>query len=164
MASKVGVDFRVALAGMKEAQAALRDFHPTLQKKLERKATRKAAKVVELRAKDYAPFDTGDLEEAIKVRSIKRSRNKVGASAVVGDGWYKGDQFYASFIEFGAPGHKTFGRGESPLEPQPFMRPAAEDSKDEVRQVYLATLRQIIAETKVKRSQGLINEKGVKVK
>jgi len=149
---------------VQEAQAAIRAFHPILQKKLMRRAARKAAKVVHRRAIDYAPVDTGDLEESIKVRSIKRSKYKVGASVVIGDGFYQGKQFYGAFIEFGAPGHMTFGKGESPLEPDPFLRPAADDSEDEVRQVYTQTLRQIINETKVKQSQGLIDDKGKRVK
>lgn len=158
------VEVSITLGGIKQLQATLKQFHPTLQKKLERRATRKAAKVVHRRALDYAPVDTGDLEESIKVRSIKRSKYKVGASVVTGDGFYQGKQFYGAFIEFGAPGHMTFGKGESPLEPDPFLRPAADDSEDEVRQVYTQTLRQIINETKVKQSQGLIDDKGKRVK
>lgn len=67
-----------------------------------RKATHEAVKEIVLPAVlDLIPVDTGELEDAIKIRAIKRSRGKVGYYVGFADPLFQGDSYYGGFIEFG---------------------------------------------------------------
>ena len=68
------------LHGVQEVQKALKQFQPTLQKKLQRKATRKAGKPVLDTARARVPVKTGKLRKNLKLRAAKRKRS----STVVG--------------------------------------------------------------------------------
>ena len=58
MAEKM-VSLGVTLNGVKQVQKSLKQFQPTLQKKLQRRATRKAAKPVLDTARARVPVMTG---------------------------------------------------------------------------------------------------------
>lgn len=67
-----------------------------------RKATRRAVKEIILPAvQDAIPEETGFLRDSLKVRAIKRAKAKVGHSVGFEDPLFKGDTFYAGFLEFG---------------------------------------------------------------
>lgn len=139
----------VWVTGIPELDAKLRSLEPKLAKKIYRRSVRKAAKPVLDTARSLAPVESGDLKRSLKIRAMKRSRrNKhiVGVQVVTGKEWFKGDQFYAAFIEFGAPGHKFFGKGDAPLEPKPFMRPAHDANGSKVAEVFVSSMRQDLEE------------------
>jgi hypothetical protein len=85
----------VIVTGDKELDKLLRGLPLKVQKKVSRQATRKAAKDIVLPdAKSRVPVDTGDLEESLIVKAIKRNRTKFGHQVQTKDGFYSGDQFY----------------------------------------------------------------------
>ena len=139
-----------AITGIAEVDRALRLFEPKLRKKIERSAIRKAAKPVLASAKAKAPAGpTGDLIKSLKIRALPRSRSRatrgtVGVRIVTSDVFFQGKQFYAGFVEFGAPGHKHYGRGAAPLQPKPFLRPAADENEDVVKGIFRAEVRKAV--------------------
>lgn len=167
--SATGIEMLAGIDGVEEIVKALSKFTPTLQKKIIRKTARRAAKIVRDRAKDYVPVDSGDLEDSLKVRALKRSgrsRNKIGAQVASGNSTslFSGDTYYGGFIEYGAPRHRTFGGGLSPLSPDPFLRPALYDSSERVRHLFRTDLKSLVNETTAGLSAGSIDQKGKRIK
>lgn len=116
-----------------------------VQKKLARKAARTVAKPVRDSAKSFAPFDTGELEESIKVRALPRSRrNKdtVGVQVVTGDtqSLFSGETFYGGFQELGTKN----------MEPNPFMIPAMMENEGTVLSLYSRAMTEIVAQEEAK--------------
>ena len=132
----------VVLLGIKEIDRKLKRLDAKFGKKVVRKALRTGAKMVADEARRQAPVDSGTLRSAIKVKAQKRSRKSIGINVIVGEGFFIGKTFYAGFIEFGAPGHKMFGKGRAPLDAAPFMRPAYDRTKNQARD---RVLQQILA-------------------
>jgi len=92
--------------GDKELAKMFDQLPVTLQKKAMRKAAREAAKVVHQDALELVPKRTGALRASLKVRaakfrSRKEGRTKVGSAVITSDGFFKGDQYYGGFLEFG---------------------------------------------------------------
>lgn len=117
---------KLILQGDKELIAAMNALTPALEKKVLRTALRAGGKPILAQAKSNAPFKTGQTRRALKLRAMKRSRkNRVGVIVQTKDGDYKGDQFYASFIEYGT----------SKMAAKPFMRPAFDTKKNESLQI-----------------------------
>lgn len=74
--SKSGID--ISLFGDKQLKRNFDDLSTKLQKKYTRKALREGAKIVANTWKATVPVDTGDYRAGIKVRSMKRSRSRIG--------------------------------------------------------------------------------------
>lgn len=144
----------VIVTGDEELDKLLAGLTPKLQKKLSRQATRKAAKDIVLpEAKARVPVDSGDLEDSLRVQAIKRSRSKIGHMVTTKDGFYKGDQFYGGFQEFGTKErqHKS-GKSTGSIQPhsQAFLRPAVYDNEDRIKELYVSDLRELINEASTK--------------
>jgi len=132
----------VVITGVKELDLKLAGMPARLQKKLSRQATRKAAKDIVLPdAKRNVPHDTGDLERSLTVRAIKRSRSRVGHSVETKDGFFKGNQFYGGFIEFG---------WDDKPEGDPFLRPALYGNENRIRKLFHNALRSFIGGERVR--------------
>lgn len=130
----------IEIEGKEELLRFLKTVPTAMAKKIMRKALREGAKPIAERARELAPVDSGLTRSAIKVRAAtKLRRGLLGAIVMVGEGDYKGEQFYASFIEYGYMKVPTYRgkdgriyskpRGTQPLTPvppDPFMRPAYE--------------------------------------
>lgn len=128
-------ELRFTLSGDNDLDAIFKNLEPKVQKKVLRPALRAAAKIIQTEAKARAPVKSGALRDSIKVRAGARTRKGiVRVNVEMGEGNFKGETFYGAFLEYGAPGHKLFGR-PNPLPPQPFMRPAFDRKKDEAREV-----------------------------
>lgn len=107
-----------------------------------RQATRKVCKEVLLpRVKDLIPSDSGDLENALVVRAVKRSRGKVGHFVGFRDPLFKGDTFYGGFVEFG---HEDRGGGHVPADS--FLRRPLYENESQIRAVIEQELRQWVQE------------------
>ena len=142
------------LTGEVEIDTYFAELPDKLEKKALRKATREVAKLTRTLAVEYAPERTGELVRSIKVRSKERSRAKgmrhvVGTSVTVGKGLFVGDQFYGGFMEFGTAERKhKSGKstGRVPAGRFDFLRRALWAHPTAKAQIYLATLRQWVAE------------------
>ena len=98
------VQFR--LIGAKQLERALRTMSRKESTKAIKKATRAGSKLITQTTKALAPRKTGQLRRAIKTRVLKTRRRKFGAESigtvtVLGQGFFKGDEFYGAFLEFG---------------------------------------------------------------
>ena len=126
------------VTGLREIDVRLQRLAPKVKKKIMRKAMRQSMKPILQQAKANAPVATGATKKAIKIKAAKRSRKSIGIDVRIGEDTYKGDQYYASFIEFGAPKRK--------LPPRPFIKPAYESKKDEVKKLVINNIDRIIQE------------------
>jgi len=151
------------LHGVQEVQKALKQFQPTLQKKLQRKATRKAGKPVLDTARARVPVKTGKLRKNLKLRAAKRKRSStvVGVSVQTPTrdvlGISQSDPYYyPTVLEYGSSLRNIRAR--------PYLRPALDENREKVRGIYASELKGLITETAAQLRAGAITEKGVKVK
>jgi HK97 gp10 family phage protein len=136
----------VIVTGFEELDKALGEFPAKVQKAMARKGTRKAAKDIVLPdAINRVPVDTGDLEESLTVRTIKRSRGKIGHMVTTKEGFFKGDQFYGAMVEFGTKErtHKSTGKSVGAIQPHyhSFLRPALYENRDKIQSLFADVLR-----------------------
>ncbi len=87
--------------GPEELLLQLKDLEAKVSGNLMRKALRAGSKICAAQMRADAPVVSGATRDAIKVKAMKRSRNRVGMAVSVGMGWFKGTTFYAGFVEFG---------------------------------------------------------------
>lgn len=141
----------VIVTGNRALNRLLKGLPEKVQKKLSRQATRKAAKEIVLPdAKNRVPVNTGDLEDSLIVKAMKRSRGRFGHSVQTKDGAYQGDQFYGAFIEFGTKerrhkGGKKVGRID-PAKGFAYLRPAIYDNRERIKELYVTAMKQFISE------------------
>ena len=113
-----------------------------LEKKVARKVVRVAAKegaaIIKAAVIEEAPKDSGDLAGSVKMKT--RSRKGVfTATVTIGARNFKGETFYAAFIQYGTPG----------TEPNPFMDRAFDRKKDEAaKAMEAALLKGVLAEVR----------------
>jgi HK97 gp10 family phage protein len=104
-----GEGIRIKLVGDKELLRKL----DRLQKKDARKAIRRGlragAKILAVETKRLVPKVTGAIKRAVRVRAGKRSRRYIAVLAMIGEGWFKGDSFYAAQQEMGWHAGKRTG-------------------------------------------------------
>lgn len=98
--------FKMAMTGDKALDRTLKAIAssdgPRSVNAAVRKATREAAKEIVLpQVRANVPIESGFLENQLVVKSIKRSRSKVGAAVGFRDDLFQGETFYAGFQEFG---------------------------------------------------------------
>lgn len=101
---------RVSFTGIEEIDKKIRELNTSLQKKALRKATRRVAKFTLQLMKKEIPHNSGFLESQLKVKAKKRSRKypqTVGVTVGFPDDLFKGDTFYAGFLEFGTEQRQT---------------------------------------------------------
>lgn len=93
----------IVLTGDKELNRKLALLKSSKAKLAIRKASRIALRPVVDEARANAPKKTGRLKRSIKLRSIKRSRSRVGSRVTSSgtDNNFKGRTFYGGFLEFG---------------------------------------------------------------
>lgn len=98
--------YKIAKTGFKELDAELKaiadeDGPKSINKEM-RTATRQAIRRIVLpRVRALVPYDTGFLHDELTVKSIRRSRVKMGTALGFKNDLFKGDTFYAGFHEFG---------------------------------------------------------------
>jgi hypothetical protein len=151
----------VVVTGFKELDEKLKGMPAAIQRKFIRGALRKGGKRAVLEAKRIIRAeakDTGALEKSVTVKSLKRSRKRIGVSimpkrdklfanyAAKHDGKTprpaKGESdpfYYAAAVEFGTPTNKPIA---------PFRR-ALYDNSEVIIAYFRADVLQFIAENKV---------------
>ena len=86
----------------------LKEFGEKVAKKPLARALKESGSIIEAAAQRAAPYKTGATFFAIKL-SVKRSRRRPPAAIItIGEGQYKGETYYAAFVELG---HKQGKRG-----------------------------------------------------
>ena len=148
------------ITGDKQLDATLATLPVKLQKKGIRKATRKAAKFVLADVKSSAPYDEGNLEASLQVRTAKKtsgrplSRGTFGHAVATRNGWFGGDEFYGGFVEFGTKRRSAHGKNRGVVDAVEFMQHALYGNRQAILQLFRAelseALRQIAAEARVK--------------
>lgn len=131
MPRKAGLGQHAVVTGDKRLIRKLRTLSRNVQRTVVKQAVRAGAEVVEAAAKEFAPVRTGELRGAIHVREVRsRSPWVISFEVVVGQGDFKGEQFYAAFIEYGT----------SNMTAEPFMRPAVDVAGPRATTVMLAMI------------------------
>ena len=139
-------EIKFAITGDKELNAALKALGSKLALKLERKALRQVAKPVLADAKANCPVDSGDLKRSLKLRSMRRSRVRIGLQVATSKGWFKGDTYYGGFVFLG---HKTGKRGSDNRKDVPAntaLTDAYEKHKPTIEQAWVAATRGLVEE------------------
>lgn len=149
----------VIVTGFKELDAKLRSLSPKLQRKFVRQSLRKVNKRVQKEFKAIVKaeaYDTGALSRSTKVRSLKRSRSRVGVGVYIDreklfanyakkhDGKQPhpsaGEMepfYYAAVVEFGSADHE-------PVRP---MRRALYEHSKEYQNYFRNDIAELIAES-----------------
>lgn len=135
----------VVLTGDKKLNRKLKKLTGKDQKKVVRKATRKAIKPIQKQAKQNirSHRESGKLEKSIKVRAVKRTRRGIGVRVTTGRAGndFDGETFYGAFVEYG---HKTGARGSSgrrDVKALRFMANAAKTERRRVIKIYREEIR-----------------------
>lgn len=115
-----GISGTIQIRGGEELAAALESCGKVMERKILRTAMRQAAAPILAEAKRRAPVLTGQLRKSLRIRSLKRKVNgQVGVVISTAKGFFKGDEFYGAFHEFGT----------KKMPARPFIRPAFEANK-----------------------------------
>lgn len=102
-----------------------------------RKSVEEVTRLVEERAKDLCPVDTGALQASITSQTEDLARTIRGIVGPHTD--------YAAYVEFGTgiAGAASAGAGEGPYSPtwpgmaaQPYMRPAMDEAKQQTEEIF----------------------------
>ena len=126
---KVSID----LKGAKELARKLDNLPKRVEKKVLRQALRSGMRPIHMAAQAYAPIDTGKLKRSIKLRAIKRNRKGfVGVKITTGSGFFRGEEFYGAFQEFGwRQGPRRLGNQRRQVPGKHFFLRAANNKKDQ---------------------------------
>lgn len=146
----------MVLSGDKELQRRFRNAPPKLQNGIGRKAAREAARPVLKTAQQLVPVDERELWKVLKIRALPRSRKNRGVVGVrVTTDKKMLEQihqdrttkvFNPHWAEYGVPEHMNWGKEINPLPEQPFMRPAADNNKVTVRNIFEKIIRQLVGQ------------------
>jgi HK97 gp10 family phage protein len=131
----------ISVEGIDKALKELGKLEDKVGKKQIKKIVRKAGKVIEKKAKQNVPVDTGSLKKSIKVKAIAHSADH--AYSVVGPSVSgKNVGHHGHLVEFGTRDKN----GNQKNKPQPFLKPAVDESADEVQQVMADELKKVLFE------------------
>jgi HK97 gp10 family phage protein len=141
--------FIMDVRGGKALAAKLRKLPNKISNKIQRKGLRAGAKLIQRAAKKLAPKDTGLLRSSLRVRAGKPRKGKVAVRVMTGEGDYKGETFYGSFLEYGHRlGHRKLGSQRKMIPAKPYMKPAFEQNKDAAVKAVRQAIREGIREAK----------------
>lgn len=121
---KAGGGFKFGVIGGRALRGALKDLEKKEVRKITRQAVREGLRPVRDAVEARAPVgETGELKQNVKLRVAKgKKRGDIALEVRVGEGDFKGDQYYAAFIEYGT----------SKMDAKPFMRPTYDEQADDV--------------------------------
>jgi HK97 gp10 family phage protein len=127
----------IVVTGIKEIDSKLKTLEPKIQRKVLRQAMRSGMKLVFQEALQRVPVLTGLLKKNIKLRAMKRKRNRAGLLVQV-----KSDEGLVKVSKAGTrywyPAAVEWGHGTVP--PHPFMRPAYDIKGPEAKDKTMAEL------------------------
>lgn len=123
----------IVVFGDKALDRKLASLGPNLAKQIARSAMRRSAKGVMKAAKESVSVDTGELRDSIAIKSVTRSRTRIGVKIQTEEG---GKGFGGAQLEFGT----------KHMSAQPFLRPAIYDNQEAIREQVIADVYTIIWE------------------
>lgn len=134
---------KVVITGDKRINRALQRLSSKDAKKAFRKAARPAIKPVMQQARGNAKRNrrTGKLDKSFKVRSIPRSRSRIGVRVTTREQDFQ-RQFYAAYQEFGWKA----GKAKRKIEGRDNLKNAADTKRRPVIEDYKRRLKQQIEE------------------
>jgi hypothetical protein len=157
----------VIVTGDKALDALLATLPMKMQKKVFRKGIRPVVRSIVLpAAQSNVPSDTGALRGSLKLVALKSNvvsftrsngkagkrnlnANKVGVQVMTADGFYKGDQFYGAFTEFGTKERKhKSGKNVGKVEEVGWLRKSVYENEQQVKSSVLAAVTEQIRELK----------------
>lgn len=105
----------ILLIGESELRKKLEGLTDKESKAVIRGASREALKPIQRMAQDLAPRKTGRLRRSIRIRSLTRSRKRIGARITISnkDTQFTGRTFYGAFQEFGWRPGKRLARSSA---------------------------------------------------
>jgi HK97 gp10 family phage protein len=164
MARKAGKmqGITIGVVGGRELQRALQQLESKTRARFARQGMRKGMKLVLAEARAKAPVRTGRLKKSLRIKAAKRRKKAtISIRLAAGEGDFKGDTFYGSFLEYGyhaTPRYplQAFGekiwvsgkRGSTPtkwMPPRPFMRPALDNQGPKAIEVAAAEIWRLMA-------------------
>lgn len=137
---------KFAVTGDVALNKALAALGQKLAMKLERKALRQVSKPVLADAKANCPVDSGDLKRSLKLRSMRRSRTRIGLQVATGKKWFSGSTYYGAFVELGYHRGKRGTGGRVKVEGQEFVKRAYEKHQPTIEQAWVAATRGLVDE------------------
>ena len=174
---KAGSFVSVMFDGLEEVRASFDRLPDAVKNRVQKFAMKKAAAPVMAKARANAPVRSGKLRDSIVVRPLKRKRKsrvigvKVGPSA----GLYKGDEYYAAFIEFGYEATERYqdsrgrwhskkrGTATTPVEAKPFLRPALDQTKDEASRIFRVEIKDAVMRATAKEARTKLKAGGASI-
>lgn len=88
--------------GHRQVIARLGKLEKKIARKILSQSARMAMRPILAAAKSNAPRDSGALARSIRMRAMKRNRRgRIGVRVMTSQEWFKGDQYYGAFQEFG---------------------------------------------------------------
>lgn len=121
------------IEGLDDVTRALRQLPRKAQRAVIREAVKPGAELVADTARNKCPVDSGALKASIKVRAFSR-KGLMGFRIGTPKGFFKGDEFYAGFIEYGT----------AHMAARPFLRPALQLWRGLIRQRAMASMRRLL--------------------
>jgi HK97 gp10 family phage protein len=135
--------YRIDLSGDRVLAAKLHRLTDAEAKKAILGACRESIKVIQAEARTLAPSKTGAMRRSIKVRSIARSRKRVGVRVTTSasDNMYGGKTFYGAFQEFGwKTGSRKGTANRKQIPGKNFMKQAAGAKKGSALEIFKAKI------------------------
>lgn len=131
--------------GVPELDKALVQLEKRVQNQLIRRATREVARHLWRVVIARVPVDTGLLARSLRVRTLGRVRGgrykgMRGHQVQTSKGFYKGEDYYGSFIEFGT----------AKMVARPFLRPSADAVRPDANRRFITAVGRAIAESRDK--------------
>ena len=134
---------KVSVSGLDEVKRKLEKLASDEQEKIIQSAFEKGAGTIQQSAIQFCPVATGELKNAIIIKTTNRKGNVVCKVGIQGGGHkYRGQFFYGSFVEFGHYAGKrnsyelkkkqTKGMGRKWIDGKHFLRQAAQAHKTDV--------------------------------
>jgi HK97 gp10 family phage protein len=139
----------VVLTGDKELNAKLAALTGKQAKEAIRKAARPALQVTLQAARSLAPIRSGSLRRSLKIRTIRRSRTRVGMRLTTSksDNQYSGKTFYAAFQEWGWKTGSRKSKNRRQIAATNFLKQAAISTRSQALKIYASKILEHIRNT-----------------
>lgn len=92
---------RLQVKGADKIIRGLFEIEPRMARKVVRQSLRKGLNPIQRLAKSDAPVKTGLVKKSIKIRAVKRKKDRIAMKVTIGKDNFVGKAFYGAFQEFG---------------------------------------------------------------